>query len=154
MPNETQRVVCRNLAPWDVSFQRKTTLGDVIIPPNAKIFLDSHEILAQCYSDNRLFTGTDGKGAHAQIYIDNAELRKELAFDSEDGKETQMLLDDDKLEKLFAYKQAASFEKAIRAAVVVHYERFKLIDYIKRAKVNDYQKIRFVEEYVGARIEG
>ena len=151
MPNEMQRILCRNLAPWDVSFQRKNTLGDVVIPPNAKVFLEREEIMAQAYMNNRLFVGTDGVGGHAQIYIENEELRKELGFDTDEGK--QALLDDEKLKKLFEYKTQSAFERAVRESVIVHYEKFRLIEYIKKAKVNDYQKIRFCEDYVGVRIE-
>lgn len=151
MPNETQRILCRNLAPWDVSFQRKNTLGDVVIPPNAKVFLEREEVMAQAYTNNRLFVGTDGAGEHAQIYIEDEELRKELGFDTEGKK--QALLDDEKLKKIFDYKTQNAFERAIHENVVVHYEKFRLIEYIKKMKVNDYQKIRFCEDYVGARIE-
>lgn len=151
MPSETQRILCKNLAPWEVSFQRKTTLGDVVMPPNAKAFFDKEEIVSQVYGSNRLFVGTDGTGSHAQIYIENDDLRKELNFDTEEKK--QAVLDEEKLKKIFEYKTQAAFERAIVEAVVVHYEKFRLIEYIKKAKINDYQKIRFCEDYVGTRIE-
>ena len=95
MPSETQRILCKNLAPWEVSFQRKTTLGDVVMPPNAKAFFDKEEIVSQVYGSNRLFVGTDGTGSHAQIYIENDDLRKELNFDTEEKK--QAVLDEEKL---------------------------------------------------------
>ena len=151
MPSEMQRILCKNLAPWEVSFQRKNTLGDVVMPANAKIYLEREEVMAQAYTNNRLIVGTDGVGSHAQIYIENEDVRKELGFDTEDKK--QALLDDEKLRKIFEYKTQSAFEKAVHENVVVHYEKFRLIEYIKKAKVNDYQKIRFCEDYVGARIE-
>ena len=151
MPNETQRILCRNLAPWEVSFPRKNALGDVVIAPNAKVFLDKEEVLAQCYTNNRLFVGTDGVGSHAQVYIEDEAMRKELDFENETKK--QALLDDERLKKLFEYKQQAAFERAVGESVVVHYERFRLMEYIKSAKVNDYQKIRFCENYTGSRVQ-
>ncbi len=150
---ENTRIVCRNLAPWEVSFQRKNSIGDITIQPNAKVYIDEHEVKAQCYSNNTLFIGRDGKGSHARIYIEDEAIRKELGFDSEDGKEKQNLLDEEKLKRIFEYKRQGDFERAIRESVVEHFEKFILIDYIKKANVNDYRKIRFVEEYVGTRIE-
>lgn len=150
---DNTRIVCRNLAPWEVGFQRKNSLGDITIQPNAKVFIDEQEIKAQCYSNNILFVGRDGKGSHARIYIEDEAIRKELGFDSEDGKEKQNLLDDEKLKRIFDYKRQADFERAIRESVVEHFEKFMLLDYIKRASVNDYRKIRFIEEYVWTRID-
>ena len=150
---DKQRVIIRNLAPWEVAFARKNMNGDVTIAPNGKIFLDEQEITAQCFSNNRLFIGTDGHGSHAQIYIESPELRQEFGFESADGKEKQVLLDDERLHKIFEYKRQADFEKAVREWVVVHYEKFKIIDYIKSAKINDYDKIRFIEEYTGVKVD-
>lgn len=151
MPND--RVLCKNLAPWNVSFLRKNTPGDVVITENAKMYIEEQEVRAQVFSNNKLFIGTDGKGAHAQIYIEDDALRREFGFESEDGKQTQELLTDEKLKKLFDYKREADFEKGVRDAVKVHYEAFRLVEYIKQNAVNDHKKIRFVEGFAGVRIE-
>lgn len=150
---QNRRITIQNLAPWQVSFSRKTMNGDVVLPPNGKLFLDETEIMAQCYSNNQLFVGTDGRGAHARIYIEDETLRKTLEFESEDGTQKQLLITDDFLKKIFAYKRQADFEKAIRENVIAHHEKFKLVDFVKTNDINDYKKIRFVEKFVGVDIE-
>ena len=149
---DNKRVIVHNLAPWQVSFARKTMLGDVVIPPNGKMFLDEQEIKMQYYSNNVLFVGTDGNGAHARIYIEDAAIRKELNFESEDGTVTQNIVTDELLKKIFGYKRQADFEKAIREHIVAHFEKFMLIDFIQRNEINDYKKIRFAEDYAGVKV--
>ena len=149
---DNKRVLVHNLAPWQVSFSRKSMLGDVVIPPNGKILLDEQEIMMQCYANNILFVGTDGHGAHARIYIEDEAIRKALDFDSDDGTVTQNIVTDELLKKIFGYKRQADFEKAIREHIVAHFEKFMLIDFIQRNEINDYKKIRFAEEYAGVKV--
>ena len=127
-------------------------LGDVVIPPNGKMFLDEQEIMMQCYANNILFIGTDGHGAHARIFIEDAAIRKALDFENEDGTITQNIVTDDLLKKIFGYKRQADFEKAIKEHIVMHFEKFMLIDFIQRNEINDYKKIRFAEEHAGVKV--
>lgn len=150
---DNRRIIVHNLAPWQVSFARKTMIGDVVIPPNGKMFLDEQEIMMQCYSNNVLFVGTDGHGTHARIFIEDETIRKKLDFESEDGTVTQNIVTDELLKKIFGYKRQADFEKAIREHIVAHFEKFMLIDFIQRNEINDYKKIRFAEEYAGVKME-
>lgn len=149
---EYKRVMVHNLAPWQVSFPRKTMNGDVVIPANGRMYLDEQEVMMQFYANNVLFIGTDGRGTHARIYIEDADIRKALNFDSQDGTTTQEIVTDELLKKIFAYKRQSDFEKAIKEHVVAHFEKFMLADFIQRNDVNDYKKIRFVEEYAGVKM--
>ena len=41
------------------------------------------------------------------------------------------------------------FEKSMKDLVVIHAERFVLVEYIKKHKINDYEKIKAVERFTG-----
>ncbi len=147
MDQENRRVKLTNLAPWYLTFSRKNTLGDVVIPPNGSMLMEREEIISQCYAGNKMLLGTDGHGGHACLLIDDAEIRKMFDFP-----DTQEAATDELLQKLFEYKQQATFEKHIKEDIVEDFERHRIIDYIKRKGVNDYSKIRFVEQYTGIRV--
>lgn len=147
------RIMIRNLAPWEVAFRRILTTGDVVIPPFGKLSIDREEVMNQVYNGNNLIKGSfDEKGSHATIYIEDESTRVELEFDSKDGKEKQLILDDEWFEKLFALKQLATFKKKLSESILTHAEKFRIIEYIKKNKVNDYDKIKAVEEYTGAKV--
>ena len=142
------KVKLTNLAPWMVYFQRNNMAGEVTIPENGVAMVDRDEVESQFYANNRLFTGSDGHGAHARIIIDDKPIR-----DNFDIPEDQLVLTDEALDKAFAYKQQAAFEKFIKEHAVEFFEKHRLVEYIKRKKINDYQKIRFVETYTGLTVD-
>ena len=140
-----------NLTPWDQGFSRINTNGAVNLPPYGRMNLEREEVVSQYYNKNIQFVGIDGDGSHARIYIEDADLRKELEFDAENRK--QNVLTDEKLAKLFEYKRLGDFEKNLKEYVRIHAEKFVLVDYIKKHKINDYDKIKAVERYIGVSIE-
>lgn len=142
------KVKLTNLAPWMVYFQRNNAVGEVTIPENGVTTLDREEVESQFYANNRLFTGTDGHGAHARIVVDDKSIRENFEIPDD-----QNVLTDDVMDKAFSYKQQAAFEKFISEHVVEFFEKHRLIEYIKRKKINDYQKIRFVETYTGLTVD-
>ena len=142
------RIRLINLAPWPVFFGRVNTLGDVTIRQNGSYMIDREELLAQCYNNNTLIMGTDGHGAHATVIIEDESIKQMFEIP-----EDQDVLTDDVLEKIFAYKRMSDFEKAIRTRLVRDYEKHRVIDYIKRKSVNDYAKVRFVEEFAGLKVQ-
>lgn len=146
-------IIIRNLAPWEVAFRRILTQGDVVIPPFGKLSIDKEEVVNQSYANNSLINGGfDDRGSHATIYIDDKDTRVALHFESEDGKEPQLILDDEWFAKVFELKQIGTFKKRLTEHVLTHAEKFRIIEYIKKTKINDYDKIRAVEEYVGAKV--
>ena len=141
------KVKVTNLAPWPVYFTRKLNNGDVKVPANGTIPLERTEVEAQYYDNNRLFTGTDGHGAHAHLIVDDAELRQQFEIPEE-----QQVLTDELLDKVFAYKSQSTFTAKIDELVVQDYERHRLIDYIQRKKVNDFAKVRYAEQVAGVTV--
>lgn len=138
------RIKLTNLAPWPVTFQRLNHLGDVTIQPNGTVMVEREEVEAQLYNNNKMFVGTDGRGAHAHIIFDDKTLKEQFDFPDE-----QDVLTDAVLDKLFAYKQQAAFERNVKDHIVRDYERHRLIDYIQRKKINDFSKVRYIESLVG-----
>ena len=100
--NLDQKVTVKNIAGWSVGFARIDGIGDVTITAEGSTRLSRNEIISQVQNGNRLFTGTDGNGSHATLYIDDAPTRKEIGFDSEDGKDKQVVFNDAAITKVFA----------------------------------------------------
>ncbi len=146
-----EKVLIRNLANWSLTFARINSLGDVMIPPRGKVFLQSDEVLAQVYNNNRLFAGNDGKGSHARIFIEDKKVRQEAGFEENNSKE-QKILTDDKLKLLYEIKTLADFKKKVQSMVISQAEKQLLADYAKKNKINDHDKINYVEKYTGFKV--
>ena len=99
--NMDEKIQIRNLCNWALSFKRIDSIGDVLIPANSTMRIARGEVFTQAQSGNNLFTGTDGLGSHARIYIDDRDTRVELDFESEDRKRTQNVISDDKIKEIF-----------------------------------------------------
>ena len=141
--NLEEKVTVKNIANWTVGFRRKTEMeGDISIAPNGQVRLSRNEIIA-----NKLFSGTDGRGSHATLLIDDEATRKELDFDSEDGKSKQLVFSDELVKNVFAIKSQSAFEKTFRETFFTRAEKYAVIQAIKRLKINDYSRIRFAEKY-------
>ena len=153
--NMETKVSVKSIASWTTGFKRIESNGDVTIPPKGDIRLTRSEIVAQVQNGNRLFTGIDDMGSHATLYIDDADTRKELGFDSvdENGKLVkQNVLTGDAVKKLFSAKTMKTFEKSLEELIVTKAEKGAIIEIIKKEKLNDYDKIRTVERYTGYRV--
>lgn len=152
--NLDAKVTIRNIAGWNVGFARIADgIGDVNIPPLGSTRLSRNEIIAQVQSGNKLFTGIDGMGGHATIYVEDALTRIELEFDSEDGEKKQDIFSDAKVKALFELKRQADFEKKLKAEICTRAEKYAMMQAIKRLKLNDYSKIRFAENYTGYKLQ-
>lgn len=147
--NLEQKVTVKNIAGWNVGFPKLTETGDALIAAGGSARFTRNEIITQVQNGNKLFVGTDGMGSHATLYIEDADTRKELEFDSEDGKRTQDVFSDAKLKNLFALKTSKTFEEKFKKSIVTRAEKFAAISAIKRLKLNEYDKIQFVKEYTG-----
>lgn len=144
------KVVVKSIAPWSTGARRILSVGDIQIQPKGSVTLTREEIIAQAQSGNRLFTGIDGKGSHATLYIEDAWTRRELEFDTDSAK--QKVLTEDVVKKMFELKTFSSFKKNIEENVVTRAEMVFLLDVIKNNKFNDYEKIKFCEEYTGNKL--
>lgn len=147
--NLDTKVTVRNLAGWGVGFARlHDGTGDINIAPNGKQRLSRNEVQAQVNNNNRLFTGTDGQGSHATIYIEDAATRRLLGFE-EEGRD-QVIFTDETAKKLFNMGYAA-YESALSDFVKTDAERNALMESIRRLGLNDYKKIVLAEKYTGYR---
>ena len=153
MVDLNKKVTLKNLTNWDLTFKRINTLGDVIIPANGKITMLSEEVMSQIYNNNRLFVGNDGKGSHARIFIDDEQIRTEAEFENKEAKKEQAILTDEKLNEIFSLKTLTSFKKNIAEKVKSQAEKSKVIEYAKTHKINDHDKIEFLEKYTGFKLE-
>jgi len=152
--NLDTKVTVKSLAGWDTGFARVVDgIGDVNITPEGSTRLSRNEIISQVQTGNRLFSGIDGLGNHATLYINDKATRIELGFESEDGKIKQEFLDEEKVKKLFDIKSYDRFESAFVDAVQTRAEKYAVMQIIKRLKLNDYSKIRFAETHTGFRLE-
>jgi hypothetical protein len=147
------RVSVKNLCEWDLHFPRLERSGDVKLVAKGVNRLEIGEIQAQVFANNTMFTGLDGKGSHAKIFIEDKETRVFLGFEDEEGKEPQNVLTSEKIKKLFEYKSQSTFEKHVKENVILESEKLILVEEAKKLKVNDYEKIKFIEEYTGFKFE-
>lgn len=151
--NLEQKVTVKNIAGWTVGFARIDSIGDVTITADGSTKLSRNEIIAQVQNGNRLFTGVNGDGSHATLFIDDDATRKEVGFDSEDGKSKQLIFNDELVKQLFALKTQNTFQKNLTETIKTRAEKYAIIQAIKRLKINDYSKIRFVEDYTGFKVQ-
>ena len=63
------KITVRCLANWTSGFQRFESTGDVSITPIGTSRLSRGEVISQVQNGNMLFTGIDGVGSHATLYI-------------------------------------------------------------------------------------
>ena len=152
--NLDTKVTVKNIAGWDVGFARIAdgNGGDVKIPPEGSARLSRNEIIAQVQNGNTLFNGVDGVGSHATIFIDDEATRREVGFDSEDGTIKQKIFSDSIVKELFNKKSQSSFESNVQDQIVTRAEKFAIIQTVKKLKLNDFSKIRFLEDYTGFKV--
>lgn len=144
--NEKSKVV--NLCNYPVSWKRITQLGDEYIKGNATAYILNNELETQKDSGNKFIAGTDGLGSHAEIYIENPELREYFEFDCPSEKRTQYVLDDERCKSILEAKSSLkTFEKNLKENILTNQEKLKIIDVAKKIKLNDYDRIKALEEY-------
>ena len=146
---ENTKVKLKNLTSWILTFKRINAVGDVVMPPNSIITLSEDEVMAQIYNGNKLFVGDDGKGSHARIYIDNENLRINAEFESKNTGKTQEVLTDKVLKEIFDEKTLTKFKETVKSKVKTQAEKLKVVEYAKKSKLNDHDKIEFLEKYTG-----
>ena len=149
---ENTKVKLKNLTSWILTFKRINAVGDVVMPPNSIITLSEDEVMAQIYNDNKLFVGDDGKGSHARIYIDNEDLRINAEFESKNTGKTQEVLTDKVLKEIFDEKTLTKFKETVKSKVKTQAEKLKVVEYAKKSKLNDHDKIEFLEKHTGFKL--
>lgn len=148
-----KKVTVRNIAGWNVGFARRVDgYGDVTIAPNGSIKLSRNEIIAQIQNGNKLFSGIDGYGTHATLYIDDAPTRIEVEFETAD--KPQDVFPHANLKDLFSVKTSqTAYERKFSEIVHTRAEKYAIIEYMRKAGVNEYSKIRFAEQHTGYKFQ-
>jgi hypothetical protein len=146
-----KKVTVKSIAGWETGFNRILEFGSVSVVPYGSIRISRNEIIAQIQNGNVAFSGTDGRGSHATYYIEDKPTRIEVGF--EDKEHAQLFLNEDIVKKLFNIKEQKAFENAFREAVVTRAEKKAVLSIVKKLGINDFNKIRFVENYTGFKMQ-
>lgn len=145
--NDKSKVI--NLCNYPVSWKRITAMGDEYLKANASVYIANFELESQKDSGNLFIAGTDGLGSHAEVYIENPELREYFMFDNKEEKKTQLIVNDEICKALFEYKQLSAFKKHLADTIANNHEKLKIMDYARKNKINDYEKIKALEDHCG-----
>ena len=149
--NLDTKVTVKNLSNWKVTFARRHDgVGDVVIVENGQYRLSRNEIQAQIDVGNKLFSGIDGMGSHASLYIEDAPTRRFVGFESEGHK--QAVINDESVKELFKMS-FENFKDELPKRVVTRAEKYYLMKAIDRLGINDYKKIVFASQYTGYKIQ-
>ena len=149
---ENTKVKLKHLTNWILTFKRINAIGDVVMPPNSIITLSEDEVMAQIYNGNKLFVGDDGKGSHVRIFVDNEDLRVNAEFESKNTGKTQEVLTDKVLKEIFSEKTLTKFKETVKSRVKTQAEKSKAVEFAKKSKLNDHDKIEFLEKYTGFKL--
>ena len=145
-----KKVVIKNVTTWHTGFSRIDGTGDVSLVQKGSMKIQRSELIAQSQSGNKSFNGLDGKGSHADIYIEDAPTRIELGYETKNRK--QLIFTDELVKNIFSIKDQDEFEKKFKEAFVTILEKMAVMDAINRVGINDYSKIRFAETYTGLKV--
>lgn len=147
--NLDEKVTVRSIADWNTGFRRRADgyTGDITISPKGSIRLSRNEIITQVQSGNKLFNGLDGKGSHATLIIDDKPTRVEVGFETDTTE--QKVFSDNLIKELFEITSPEAFQIQFKESICTRAEKYAAIDAIKKLRLNDYSKIRFVEDYTG-----
>lgn len=112
--------------------------------------------LLEVANNTRLFTGSDGKGRNASLYIEDPDVRVYLGFDELDEKgeivSEQVVLTTEEISNILNQKNKKAFEEAI-GEFKGNISRTKLLeDAIVKSGYNDAQRIKYIEKVLNIEI--
>lgn len=151
--NMDEKVPVRNLCDWDIYFKRIDTVGSVMIPRKGVMRLTRSEIQSQVFNRNVFFVGLDEKGSHAKVFIEDKDTRILVGFEEAESTVKQQVLDEDRVKQILDYKTLATFKKKIEEEVKTHAEKMTLVESAKKLGLNDFDRIKFIEEYTGFKFD-
>lgn len=141
-----KRSSIKNLCPWVISFTLPISNANILLGADKKTSINNEELVALCENTNPMFAGT-GNGNHARITVENEELLKFVGWISEDGKEKPFILTEEECQKILDYKTISTFKKHLEEDIISNHEKAKIIEYARKVKLNDFEKITILEEY-------
>lgn len=140
-----------NLCPWPITFTLPNSGGEVRIEGNKSTTINNGELVTMRDNNCVMLCGT-GDGNHARLYVDNPEFREHVGFDNTNEKKKQFILIPDECEKIFSLKTDSVFKRNIQEKIVSEHEKAIIMDYCRKSKYNDYDRIVFLEEYTGLKM--
>ena len=140
-----------NLCPWAITFSLPNSGGEIRIEGHKSTTINNGELVTMKDNNNIMLCGT-GDGNHARLYVDNPDFREYVGFDNPETKQKQFILIPEECEKICALKTDSVFIKHVQEKVVSEHEKAIFMDYCKRNKFNDYNRIIFLEEYTGLKM--
>lgn len=149
--NMDEKITIKNLCDYPLYFRRINGVGDVAMPAKTSMRIDRGEVISQAQNNNVFFVGEDALGSHARIFIDDKDTRVELGFET--AEKPQVVISDEKVKEAFATKSKTGFKKAIEELAHTYAEKVSLVKCVKKLGLNEYDKIKFIEEYTGLKVE-
>lgn len=146
-----EKILIKNLCEWNIYFKRINGVGDISLPPKTTIKIDRGEVISQVQTNNVFFVGSDGKGSHARIFIEDKPTRIECGFETEEKE--QDVITESKVKEVFAAKNFNTFKKGIENIAKSHAEKVTLVNLVKKLNLNEYDKIKFIEAHTGMEIK-
>ena len=147
-----KRSSIKNLCPWTISFTLPISGANILLGADKKTSVNNQELVTLCENSNPMFAGI-GNGNHARVYIENEELRKYVGFDSEDGKQKQFILTDEECQRILDYKTFSTFKKHLEESIVANHEKARIIEFARKIKLNDYEKITEIESFTNIKFK-
>jgi hypothetical protein len=141
-----------NLCPWTISFTLPISNANILIGANKKTSINNQELVVLCENQNVMFVGT-GNGNHARVYIENPELRKYVGFDLDSGKQKQFILTNEECKRILGYETFITFEKHLKKDVVSKHEMAIIMNYARKIKLNDYERVVVLENHCGMKFK-
>lgn len=145
--NMDEKILIKNLCEWNIYFKRINGFGDVALPPKTLFKIERGEVISQVQNGNKFFTGNDGNGSHARIFIEDKETRVECGFET--ANKEQEVITEAKVKEIFAIKNFNNFKKGIENVAKSHAEKATLVNLVKKLGLNEYDKIKFIEAHAG-----
>lgn len=138
-----EKITVRNIAPWAVGWNKVESLGEININPYGSVRISRAEYIAGFENGNKLLCGIEN-GKHATVVTDDKATKDYLEVDD-------FVITKKTVENIFAVEGIADFEDLIIKTFITRAEKLLLIKYIKECGINDYNRVRFCENYCGAR---
>lgn len=140
-----------NLCPWAITFTLPNSGGEVRIEGNKSTTINNSELVTMKDNNNVMLCGT-GDGNHARLYVDNPDFREYVGFDDVESKHKQFILIPEECKKICELKTDSVFKKHVEEKIVLEHEKAIFMDYCRRTKFNDHNRIVFLEEYTGLKM--
>ena len=146
--NMDQKIRVQNLSNVPTYFRCLDRPVDAKIPSNGSVLFTISEILNQVNAGNPEFVGTDGKGAHAGLYITEKYVRVAAGFELENDGKKQEIFDEEAIIALFKENNPEKFYKSLKNKIVSIGEKETLKAILDAGKVNEHNKVEIAQKYL------